>query len=87
MKGQKTTARLSISGVFRSGRRFRLRHLVDTGTPEEIDAKIQKIRTSIFTGVGQKAVFVLGIHVLDLEQVCSASVLLEGYGERAIKVR
>jgi hypothetical protein len=87
VKTQKAPARLSVSGVFRNGRRFAFSHLVDGGTVEEIDERVQMIRKSIFEGVGRKNTYVLGVHVLDLEEVCSASVVRVGFGEKPIRVR
>ena len=87
MKRQKTTARLSVSGVFRNGRRFSFVHLVAGGTAEDVDTRVQAIRKSVFEGVGRKNTFVLGIHVLDLEEVCSASVVRIGFHEKPIRVR
>ena len=84
---KKMSARLSISGVFRCGRKFDFSHVVEAETSEEIGTRIQAIRNAIFAGVGRKNTYVLGVHVIDLEQVSSASIIREGYGESAIRIR
>lgn len=86
-KKAKKVAKLMIRGVFRNGLSFRIDHLVDTGTEEEINLAVQKIRQSVLTGVGRSSTLVLGIHVLDMEQVAGASVVRKGNHESPIKFR
>jgi hypothetical protein len=84
---KKPSARLSISGVFRCGRKFRFGHIVEAETEAEIGTRIQAIRNSIFAGVGRKNTYVIGVHVIDLEQVSSASIIRRGFGEMPIRIR
>ena len=83
---KKMSARLSISGVFRCGRKFKFHHIVEAETEAEIGVRIQAIRNAIFAGVGRKNTYVLGVHVIDLEQVSSASIIRRGFGEKPILV-